>query len=145
MYVKVSAVKPPLTRPWAGPYQVISRWDKVLTIKKPDGSTDEVSLDRVKPAYFDCQVLSSEPPPPSVPTSRSGRPINKPKRYANRACNLDTTPLAFAAFRPTSTERFRLQTCAFHPIPLLEDPVFTDSSGDEYADLRQPSQHPTAP
>ena len=44
--------KPTLRPRYDGPYKVVSRTDKTVTISKPRGP-DTVSIDRVKPAYMD--------------------------------------------------------------------------------------------
>ena len=49
VFERVDAVKKPLERPYRGPFQVLSRDDKTVTIKKA-GKEVVVSLDRVKPA-----------------------------------------------------------------------------------------------
>ena len=50
LWVRVDRVRRALEAPYRGPYEV-QRWnDKVVTIKKEDGSLETVSIDRVKSA-----------------------------------------------------------------------------------------------
>ena len=50
VFVLVCGMKSSLQRPYKGPYRVIKRDAKVFTIELPNGSTDTVSIDRLKPA-----------------------------------------------------------------------------------------------
>ena len=47
------AIAPPLTAPYDGPYKVIVKNDRVLKILIK-GKVETVSVDRVKPAHFEC-------------------------------------------------------------------------------------------
>ena len=65
VYVRVDAVRPPLTRPYDGPYPVISRTDKTFVLQK--GNKDwTVSVDRLKPAVV-FPPGGQVPLPPSLP------------------------------------------------------------------------------
>ena len=68
VFVRHDAAKPPLTRPYKGPYQVLMRRPKALLLQL-DLRKDWVSIDRCKPAY-----LIDETTP--VRFSRAGRPIS---------------------------------------------------------------------
>ena len=50
VFVRTDAVRPPLVRPYTGPFKVVSKSAKYFIIEK-DGKTDSVSIDRLKPAY----------------------------------------------------------------------------------------------
>lgn len=52
MFLRDVTIKPPLTPPYTGPYQVLARSQKTFTIVY-DGKEKIVSRDRVKPAFLD--------------------------------------------------------------------------------------------
>ena len=87
VFVGTDAVRPPLVRPYTGPYRVISKSAKFFTIEK-NGKTDTVSVDRLKPAFThqnkektddvmqkagDSKPISDKPESPPMPRKR-GRP-----------------------------------------------------------------------
>ena len=49
VYVRIDAVKRPLTRPYEGPFRVVSRSDKTFVLSRA-GRSVTVSVDRLKPA-----------------------------------------------------------------------------------------------
>lgn len=51
VFVRVDDVRRPLQQPYQGPYRVLRRTRKTVTIDK-HGSRDAVSIDRVEPAYL---------------------------------------------------------------------------------------------
>ena len=51
VFVRVDAVKRPLQQPYDGPFEVIRRTRKSVTIIR-NGKHDTITIDRVKPAYF---------------------------------------------------------------------------------------------
>ena len=77
--VRHDAVKPPLAAPYDGPYRVVARSDKTVTIDRR-GRHDVVSLDRVKPAHIDdrlpAQHASPTPRPPA--SSPAQWPVDAP-------------------------------------------------------------------
>lgn len=58
VFVRVDATKKPLQQPYDGPFTVIKRTRKNVTIDR-HGKSDVVAIDRVKPAY----LLQPDPPP----------------------------------------------------------------------------------
>ena len=66
VFVRDDASKPPLSSLYRGPFQVLSRSEKLFVLQIGDKS-DSVSADRLKPA------ISSTPVVPAVPPLR-GRP-----------------------------------------------------------------------
>ncbi|CAH8613718.1 unnamed protein product [Schistosoma haematobium] len=104
VFVRVEAVKKPLTPPYEGPYKVIKRTDKYFIINK-NGNHETISIDRIKPASYEVphdtedntankQSLPSiakkqeeEEKLSTTPSclTRSGRLIKKPKRYVHFA------------------------------------------------------------
>ncbi|MPC71146.1 hypothetical protein E2C01_065416 [Portunus trituberculatus] len=51
VFIRVNAVHPPLTQPYQGPYRVLRRTQKTVNVDR-NGSTEAVSINRVKPAYL---------------------------------------------------------------------------------------------
>ncbi|CAH8562769.1 unnamed protein product [Dicrocoelium dendriticum] len=60
VFIRVDAVRRPLTPPYEGPYQVLSRKPKYFVLNK-NGSKESVSIDRLKPAYVEPTVDSTDP------------------------------------------------------------------------------------
>ena len=92
VFVRRDSVKRPLQRPYDGPYKVLKRNDKFYTLDI-NGTHDTVSIDRLKPAYFesssststhsDSEVSTHTPvsfQPPPTRTTRSGRRVKFPQR-----------------------------------------------------------------
>ncbi|VDO80485.1 unnamed protein product [Schistosoma curassoni] len=52
VFVRVDAVKKPLTPPYKGPYKVIKRTHKYFIINK-NGNNETISIDRIKPAFYE--------------------------------------------------------------------------------------------
>ena len=75
VFVRVDAVKRPLTPPYVGPFEVLERQEKTFIVKKA-GKPWTVSVDRLKP--FFAPVMSAPPatscsatsPPPPAATSQ---------------------------------------------------------------------------
>ena len=51
VFVRVDAIRKPLQPPYEGPYEVLRRTRKNISIRR-NGNTDVISIDRVKPAYL---------------------------------------------------------------------------------------------
>ena len=80
VYVRRDAHAPPLTRPYDGPYKVIRRTNKHFALEV-NGKIKEHSVDRLKPARSDNQLLNYPPQvnPPVLPhATRSGRRTVRP-------------------------------------------------------------------
>ena len=77
VYVRVDAVRPPLQRPYEGPFPVISRTDKTFCLRR-NGKDWNVSVDSLKAAAssFPLTHLPSSPPvdDDDGPPSRSPPP-----------------------------------------------------------------------
>ena len=58
MYELVPGVLPPLSVPYRGPFKVITRTEKTITILRDNGKEDTISLDRVKPANLLDEILN---------------------------------------------------------------------------------------
>ena len=58
-FVRCDMVKKPLQALYDGPYEIISRTPKHFTLKVK-GRTEVISLDRLKPAFLDSPISSSD-------------------------------------------------------------------------------------
>lgn len=83
VFVRRDAVRPPLTPPYDGPFEVLSRTDKTCTIDI-NGRHDVITLDRVKPAYLastvTAPVIMPVPPPSATNTTTTSRPPHPPNK-----------------------------------------------------------------
>ncbi|CAE1238599.1 unnamed protein product [Acanthosepion pharaonis] len=69
VFVRNDAVRRPLTPAYQGPFQVLRRTDKHLTIKRAN-STDTIAIDRTKPAFLEKRQYDANPalrPPNAIP------------------------------------------------------------------------------
>ena len=100
VYVRRDGYRRPLTRPYTGPFQVLSRTNKHFTMVI-DGQSKEISVDHLKPARLDIAsyqettqhnqlpqlpAANTTPLLPQQPTTtNSGRVICQPARFADYA------------------------------------------------------------
>ncbi|CAH8473410.1 unnamed protein product [Schistosoma turkestanicum] len=102
VFIRRDFVRRPLQPTYDGPFKVIDRTDKTITVDKA-GKTDVVSIDRVKPAFVEgeeqpinanpskaiespkCELKPSEAATQKTegnpPTTRYGRRVRWPQRY----------------------------------------------------------------
>ncbi|GFS79254.1 gag-Pol polyprotein [Nephila pilipes] len=76
VFVRVEGLKPSLTAPYQGPFEVLSRTDKHFTININD-RTSTISIDRLKPAFLLNDTDSTKEP--SLEKKRN-RPVVHPPR-----------------------------------------------------------------
>jgi cleavage and polyadenylation specificity factor subunit 1 len=83
VFLRVDKITPPLSQPYTGPHQVITRDGKTITIDI-NGRKSCVSLDRVKPAFImtvpDPVQQFSIPPPTNECLRKSSRKVQFTKR-----------------------------------------------------------------
>ncbi|CAH8566999.1 unnamed protein product [Schistosoma bovis] len=58
VFIRRDKIQPPLQPSYDGPFKVIERTNKTVTIEKA-GKTDVISIDRVKPAFIDSDIQST--------------------------------------------------------------------------------------
>ncbi|CAH8553506.1 unnamed protein product [Schistosoma rodhaini] len=58
VFIRRDNVQPPLQPNYEGPFKVITKTDKTVTVEKA-GKTDVISIDRVKPAFIDSDFQST--------------------------------------------------------------------------------------
>lgn len=92
VFVRNDSIRPSLSAPYAGPYEVVSRNDKHFKVSV-NGRMVNISIDRLKPAYtaedqqqqhqpeLGAGPASTESSPLSTRTTRSGRRVTIPLRY----------------------------------------------------------------
>ncbi|GFS60693.1 gag-Pol polyprotein [Trichonephila clavipes] len=76
VFVRVKGLKPSLTAPYQGPFDVLSRTDKHFTIKIND-RTSTISIDRLKPAFLLNDTDSTKKP---FSVQKSSHPVVLPPR-----------------------------------------------------------------
>ena len=75
VYVRRDVTKGPLQRPYSGPYAVLTPGDKTFLIDI-GGRAERISVDRIKPAFFDPfqPVILAKPPPSGRPPAKQSHP-----------------------------------------------------------------------
>ncbi|XP_066969120.1 uncharacterized protein [Macrobrachium rosenbergii] len=79
VFVRDDAVRPPLTRPYKGPFRVLEQNSKAFLLAL-HGRDDWVSIDRVKPALLEEDTTVSTPHPPLAQPLPQPGPRKKQKR-----------------------------------------------------------------
>ena len=70
VFLRRIAIAPPLTAPYDGPYKVIVRRGRVMKILIK-GKVETFSLDRVKPAHFECEPAAGTTTQRTTPSKRT--------------------------------------------------------------------------
>ena len=75
VYIQRHDTKGPLQRPYSGPYAVLTPADKTFLIDI-GGRAERISVDRIKPAFFDPfqTVILAKPPPCGRPPAKQSHP-----------------------------------------------------------------------
>ena len=79
VFVRVDAVKRPLSRPYLGPFEVLQRSNKTYVLRRA-GKPWTVSVDRLKPCFP--SVLSAPQPSSSPSTSATPPDLSSPSTSA---------------------------------------------------------------
>ncbi|CAH8821404.1 unnamed protein product [Trichobilharzia szidati] len=80
VFIRHDGIRKPLQPPYDGPFKVISRTSKIITVER-GGKHEIVSIDRVKPAFMEIEVTECLPKSTSSQDSKSGDiPSNKTER-----------------------------------------------------------------
>ena len=87
VFLRVDSPRSPLQPPYSGPYRVLARTDKCVSIEL-NGRRDTVSLDRVKPAFVDDGNT-----PTATPAQTTDQPTG-PETTATPSTSVATTPAA---------------------------------------------------
>ena len=69
VWLRTDRVRRPLEAPYAGPFKVLHRYEKYFTLELNNGQKNNVSIDRLKPAYV---------PSSSVPTQEAPEEVISP-------------------------------------------------------------------
>ncbi|XP_055603905.1 protein NYNRIN-like [Uranotaenia lowii] len=86
VFVKVGAIKPPLTPPYDGPFRVIRRKKKIFIIEV-NGKPTAVSIDRLKAAFLQAEAAKEDDTStrkaeePHIYKTRSGHNVRIAQRY----------------------------------------------------------------
>ncbi|KAK3792218.1 hypothetical protein RRG08_035975 [Elysia crispata] len=75
VYVRRDGTKGPLQRPYSDPYAVLTPGDKTF-LTDIGGRAERISVDRIKPAFFDPfrPVILAKPPPRGRPPAKQSHP-----------------------------------------------------------------------
>lgn len=84
IYLRTDSLRGALEPPYTGPYRVLKRTEKTVTVELPRGPVT-VSIDRVKPAFTLSNTSPANPnllSPPPIRTTRSGRHVKFPDYFS---------------------------------------------------------------
>ena len=130
VYELVSSVKTPLQRPYKGPFRVLERHAKHFLIDRDGtGKGDSVSLDRLKPAYTDTDVIGSLGDRLPHTRTRAGRPVVAPDRLQVGRVEYDDDSDDEDGL---TAEAFMDLTMAHAHNPVLDPAMFADGDDEVY-------------
>ena len=87
VFVRCDHVQKPLQPPYKGPYRVLERRDKFYILDL-NGKRDTVSLDRLKIAYLDTDLMIPTIEPTNHPTTTPHPPATTPTTVLDKATTL---------------------------------------------------------
>ncbi|KAI0230299.1 hypothetical protein LSAT2_019332 [Lamellibrachia satsuma] len=82
VFVRHDAHHTPLQRPYDGPFLILQRNEKFFVLDY-NGRHETVSIDRLKPAFLDTDIIGALPP--QLPTTRGGRVV-RTDVVCNQSC-----------------------------------------------------------
>ena len=89
VYVRVDGHRTPLQRPYNGPFRILSTSDKFFTLDL-NGRADNVSIDRLKPAFLNCDFIPDDnhhsDDQHQRPTDSNSIPLPSTTRYGRKTC-----------------------------------------------------------
>ena len=149
VFVQRGGVQPSLATPYVGPYRIVERRENSYKIAIPGGTTEKISLARLRPAIMpsadDNQSPLASPPLPPRPGRRPRPPSRPPgpqtrrpqssdgaNRQQSRTSVLNPDPLAYDPGEGTSAQA-RAQL----------DPIESDSEDEYLSGLRRLRNWPT--
>ena len=103
VFVRRDARAPPLTRPYTGPFRVISAQEKYFELDL-NGKTDRVSIDRLKPAFLENQDSAIVCYGPRTNQSKPFQSRDQDKIPSEEKESYPTQPLAKKRGRPSREE-----------------------------------------
>ncbi|XP_068211572.1 uncharacterized protein [Palaemon carinicauda] len=103
VFVRVDAHRQPLTRPYRGPYRVISKTTNAFLLDV-HGQEDWVSIDRMKPAFFEGSDTASAGPGRSRVPPQNKAPNEKKSNKRQREVAIHTPTAEGALRRPKRYE-----------------------------------------
>lgn len=84
VWLRIDRIRHALEAPYQGPFRVVRRGSHVFTLELPSGSTETVSISRVKPAYLpDVRPAADRRPVPVSP--RSPMPVDCPEAQSSHS------------------------------------------------------------
>ena len=100
VFIRRGGVQPSFTTPYTGPYRVVSRQENSFRVALPGGSTDSISISRLKPAFTssdenDDDSTPSTPPSPPPPGRRPGVRTRSPEPTDRQTRSASDNPLGF--------------------------------------------------
>ncbi|GBM97987.1 Pro-Pol polyprotein [Araneus ventricosus] len=94
VFLRIDRVRKSLEPPYAGPYKVLSRTEKVFTVEI-NGKPTSVSIDRLKAAHLFLDDFPSRSSPP-VPASKAQRSevVTRSGRHSRRVVHFQASPFS---------------------------------------------------
>ena len=149
VFVQRGGVQPSMATPYVGPYRIIERLENSYKIAIPGGTTEKISLARLRPAIMPTEEDDQDPPPsppsPPRPSRRPRTPQNSPppstrrSRSASNLRNYDPGEGTSAQARANSSPIPSDEEDEFlRKLKRLRAPVRWDEDSDDQSDDTPP-------
>ena len=155
VFVQRGGVQPSLATPYVGPYRVVERQQNSFKIAIPGGTTERISIARLRPAVMpsdENETPPASPPSPPRPGRRPRPPANAPQtttrqtRSSSNRQNDDpgegTSAQARARTDPVSTDE---EDDFLGKLRRLRAPVRWQEDSDDDQEENQPPLSPLPP